>query len=74
MFDQSAAKQNYLDVEEAAERLGVAPVTVRRLTANKEIEHFRIGASASGGRIYFTQMMLDDFLARRTVRPLAQAA
>jgi excisionase family DNA binding protein len=74
MFDQSAAKQNYLDVEEAAERLGVAPVTVRRLTANKEIEHLRLGAGASGGRVYFTQAMLDDFLARRTVRPSAKAA
>jgi excisionase family DNA binding protein len=74
MFDQSAAPQKYLDVPQAAERLGVAPVTIRRLTANKEIEHVRIGAGITGGRILFTQRMIDDFLARRTVRPLAKAA
>jgi excisionase family DNA binding protein len=74
MLDQTAAKQNYLDIDKAAERLGCAPVTVRRLVASKEIEHLRLGAGVTGGRVYFTQAMLNDFIARRTIRPLAKAA
>jgi excisionase family DNA binding protein len=68
----SSSTTTYLDVSEAATRLGCAPITIRRLVSDKAIEHVRIGAR--GGRILFTQAMLDDFLARRTVRPLAQAA
>ncbi len=74
MSDQPTAKRNYLDIDKAAERLGCAPVTVRRLVANKKIEHLRLGAGVNGGRVYFTPAMLDGFLTSRTIRPLAKAA
>lgn len=68
----SSSTATYLDVSEAATRLGCAPITVRRLVSDKAIEHVRIGAR--GGRILFTERMLDDFITRRTVQPMAQAA
>lgn len=74
MIDTSAANQTYFDVYKAAARMGCAPITVRRLVADKAIEHVRIGAGITGGRILFTERMIDDFVTRRTVQPSAKAA
>ncbi len=74
MLNQTAAKQTYFDIPGAAEQLRLAAITVRRLVRDKAIEHVRFGAGVTGGRVYFTQTMIDDFVARRTVRPLAKAA
>lgn len=73
MIDSSTANATYFDVYKAAARLGCAPITVRRLVSDKAIEHVRIGAGASGGRIFFTERMLNDFVSRRTVQPMTQA-
>ncbi len=71
MLDASTATQPYLDVRTAAERLGVAEVTLRRMVTMRQIDHLRIGSGA--GRVLFTQAHLDAYLQRRTV-PSVQAA
>jgi hypothetical protein len=63
---------SYFDIFSAAAYLNCAPVTLRRAVADRQIACQRIGAGR--GRIRFTRQMLDDFLARRTTQPLAQAS
>ncbi len=72
MFDTSAAKEPYFDVRIAAERLGVAEITVRRMVTERKIEHLRIGSGA--GRVLFTDSHLDDYLKRVTVAAQPKAA
>ncbi len=71
MIDTSAVKFKYLDVEEAAARIGITKFTLRRIVAERQIEHLRIGSGA--GRVLFTEAQINDYLQRRTVSA-AQAA
>jgi excisionase family DNA binding protein len=65
MIETSAAKFDYLDVEEAAARIGITKFTLRRIVAARQIEHLRIGSGS--GRILFTDAHIRDYLRRRTV-------
>ncbi len=51
-------------LHEAARRLGVSEITVRRMLARGEIAHYRIGSR--GGRIRFTDAHLQEYRERRT--------
>jgi hypothetical protein len=72
MIDTSAAKFKYLDVEAASARIGITKFTLRRIVAERQIEHFRIGSG--GGRILFSEAHISDYLRRRTVPVQEQAA
>ena len=72
MFDSSTAVRLYLNVRTAAARLGVAEITLRRMVAEKKIEHLRIGSGA--GRLFFTQSNLDAYLKRAVIPAHSQAA
>jgi excisionase family DNA binding protein len=70
MFDSSAAKQPYFSVRQAAAKLGVSEITIRRMIAGREIEHLRIGSRT--GRIVFSESQINNYLRGRTIT--AQAA
>lgn len=46
------------DVFEAAERLGIAPFTLRRKARERQIAHFR---ASPRGKIFFSEQHLADF-------------
>jgi excisionase family DNA binding protein len=72
MSDISAVKIKHIDVEEAAARIGITKFTLRRIVAERQIEHLRIGSG--GGRILFTDAHINEYLRRRTVPVQEQAA
>lgn len=51
-----------LSIPKAAERLGVAPITIRRLVSARKVSHHRIG-----GRIMFSEEDIAAFLAATRV-------
>jgi hypothetical protein len=67
--NQSPTESRNFTEPEAAKHLKVSRITLQRRRLAGEIAFFRIGA-----RVVYSTAHLDDFLARRTVRPLAQAA
>ena len=59
-----------LTIQEVAERLDCSERTVRRLVAEKQIEHIRMG-QGQRGRLRFRPASVDKYLAGRTIRPSA---
>jgi len=57
-----ARDDGLLTVQEAAERLRVSPRTVRRMAANRELRHLRVGRLI---RLYGSDM--DGFIAKSIV-------
>jgi excisionase family DNA binding protein len=71
-FDCSAAKE-HIDIYEAARRLGVSVMTLRRCIANRELGCIRIGSGR--GRVIISETQLADYITRRTIpAQTAQAA
>jgi excisionase family DNA binding protein len=68
MFDTTAANSTF-SVPAAAERLGVAEITLRRMVARREIGFLRLGSRR--GRIVFYESHLMEYLERRNSPPLA---
>lgn len=71
-FDMSAAKENFFDIKNTAQRLGVSEITVRRMIAERRIEHLRIGSG--NGRILFTEAQISNYLKRCIVPALTSVA
>ncbi len=65
MFDMTAT----FNVPAAAERLGVAEITLRRMIARREIGFLRLGSRR--GRIVLNESHLNEYLQRRNSPPLA---
>ncbi len=59
-------QQQPLNRREAAQCLGVAVVTVDRLVAKGELQHFKVGKSTR-----FTRQHIGEFIARHT-RPVVE--
>ena len=59
-----------LTIQEVAERLDCSERPVRRLVAEKQIEHIRLG-QGQRGRLRFRPAAVDKYLTGRTVRPSA---
>ncbi len=57
------------NVPAAAERLGVAEITLRRMIARREIGFLRLGSRR--GRIVLNESHLNEYLERRNSQPLA---
>lgn len=58
-----------LNVEEAADFLGVSSRTIGELVRSGKLPHHRVGASGRG-RLLFTRADLIDFRERETVKPI----
>lgn len=59
----------FLSIEQAAPRIGVAPRTLRDMCNRKVIRHLRLGAR--GGIFRFRPEWLDEYLASVEVAPEA---
>jgi excisionase family DNA binding protein len=59
----------FLSIEQAAPRIGVAPRTLRLMCERRKIRHTRVGAAERNYR--FRPEWLDEYLAAREVAPEA---
>jgi excisionase family DNA binding protein len=62
-------KNEFFNVREAAERLGLSEITIRRCMARGEIGFIRLGSKR--GKVFFTSQHLADYLRRREVPAIA---
>jgi len=60
---------NYFSVRQAAERLRLSEITIRRCMERGEIAFLRLGARR--GKIIFTEQHLADYLRRREIPAIA---
>jgi len=59
----------FLSIEQAAPKIGVAPRTLRLMCERRKIRHIRVGAAERNYR--FRPEWLDEYLASREVAPEA---
>jgi excisionase family DNA binding protein len=59
-----------LSVKDAARRIGVSEMTVRRIAARGEITHYRVGKS----RLLFDEAFIESYLSGRLRTAQAAAA
>ena len=71
MSQSSKANREY-DVRQAAKSLRVSEITLRRMLANQEIGHIRIGSGR--GRIRILGSQIDAYRASRTIEAAAARA
>jgi excisionase family DNA binding protein len=72
MFNQPAANQPHMTLQQAAARLGMGVWTLRACIRDGEIGYVRLGNRR--GCLFVTETQLSDYLTRRTVPAQAQAA
>jgi len=64
-----SARGRMLTCAEAADRLGLAVITIRLWVARRKIEHVKLGRS-----VRIPEAAIDALVARSTVPPLRQSA
>ncbi len=60
------------DLKEAAQKLGVSEHTLRRMVANRQIGHYRVGAGR--GRFRFLESHIQSYRTSRMVEAITPAA
>ncbi|MDJ1483122.1 helix-turn-helix domain-containing protein [Cytophagaceae bacterium YF14B1] len=59
-----AHPNDFLTAKRAAEYLGFAPSTIRKMTSNKELPYYK----PRGGRVLFLKSELDDWIRKERVK------
>lgn len=61
--EKRRTQQTKINLEQAADRIGISASSLRRKVQNGEISHYR---PSNNGKIYFTENHLEEFEQRRT--------